>query len=122
MKNRSTQPLFSIGVLAFTLTAGAFYLGNQEQPKGQTEIQPQAPAPEPTVLTIPPVEIAAPFPEPIAINLNTPAPPVVKPAVHKVKVAQAPKVERPAGPCELVCEDDWNESAYGTHYKNCKCK
>jgi hypothetical protein len=126
MFNHRISPLFSIAVLGLSLAAagGGTYALLDNLPKiPHKEIRP-----EPNVITIPTVELVSPKEEPVRVEE-----PVQAPISHIVpRVSKRPtfptaiaKVERSAQPCELVCEDHWNDSvlfADGSRYKNCKCK
>ncbi len=50
-----------------------------------------------------------------------PKPQVKKPATPKVKVVQA-AIAQAAKPCEMVCDENWQESQLGTRFKKCECK
>lgn len=125
MFNHRISPLFSIAVLGLSLAAagGGTYAIIDSLPKVPHKEIRQEPK-----FTPPPVEVAPPTPEPVRVEVETSEPvkvPVIHiaPRTHKSPIMTA-KVERPAQPCEMVCEDNWNDSVLfvGGRYKNCKCK
>jgi hypothetical protein len=116
-----TNYLFSISVFVI-LAAGVssgYLLHNNHKVEKSLEKEDEVlapPTPEPKVeigpatITLAPQVIEAPKQKPIAR----------KPAIPKAAIAQA--IMKPSESCEMVCDDNWQESQYGTRYKKCECK
>lgn len=126
MFNHRISPLFSVAVLSLSLAfagGGTFMLIDSLPKVPHKEIKPEAlPAPVPTM------EVAPPTPDPVQVKVEEPAP--VKATIVQIppKVTKHPTstaaIAKAAQPCELVCEDNWNDSVLfvGGRYKNCKCR
>ncbi len=114
------NPVFSVSLFAILATVGAsgYLLHNNHKVNNLIEQEDKvlAPLPEPKV------EVA-PTPAPVnEVVIEVPKPQVEKPATPKAKVATQAAIAQNLKPCELVCEDQWNESNYGGRFKKCECK
>ena len=116
------NPVFSVSVFAILATVGAsgYLLNNAHKVNNliKQEDKVLEPLPQPKVESFTPhvIDVA-----PQVIEVPKPKVPVVKPTTSKAKVAPA-ALAQAISPCELVCEDNWQESNYGGRFKKCECK
>lgn len=118
MSNR-ISPVFSVSVFAILASVGAssYLLHNSNKVNNLIREEDKVLAP----LSEPKVE--APTPTPVKeVVIEAPKPQVKKLATLKAKVVTQAALAQAAQPCELVCEDNWNDSNYGGRFKKCECK
>lgn len=120
MSNRII-PVFSVSAILLSVGVSGYLLNNNRKVNQSLEMEDKVLAPLPS----PKVEESAPLPTIEAPKVNEapkkilPTIKVSKPVLPKVKVANALTAGKP---CEMVCENTWQESNYGGSFKRCECK